>query len=217
MIELIGVEKTFLESNGNRRSIFSGLSWVVPPDVSSCAIMGRSGSGKTTLLRILCGLDIDYRGAYRLAGIELPRSRRAMARIRRERMGIVAQTYNLLSDRNVADNVALGAYGNISRRFVSDCLCRVGLEGCERKRISELSGGERQRVALARALIKSPQVILADEPTGALDEKTEQVIMQLLTSVVAQNGLLIVATHNRAVADWCDRTYRIECGRLLDA
>lgn len=217
MIELVGVEKTFPESNGDGRSVFSSLSWSVPPDVSSCAIMGRSGSGKTTLLRILCGLDIDYRGVYRLAGIGLPRSRRAMARVRRERMGIVTQAYNLLSDRNVADNVALGACGERSKPLVSDCLRRVGLEGCERKRISELSGGEQQRVAIARALIKSPQVILADEPTGALDEETEQVIMRLLTGAVSQNGLLIVATHNHTVADWCDRTYRIERGRLLDA
>ena len=217
MIELTGIGKTYLEANGTERPIFSGLDLNISSDVTSLAILGRSGSGKTTLLRILCGLDIDYRGVYRLAGAELPHSRRAMARVRREQMGIVTQGYDLLPDRNVADNVALGVLnGEDVKGVVSNCLRRVGLEGFERKRIHELSGGERQRVAVARALVKRPQILIADEPTGALDADTERTVMRLLTGAVERAGLLVVATHNQAVADWCCRKYRIENGRLLE-
>ncbi len=214
MIELDGIHKEFTEPDGSRRVLFDDLSLTIESE-HSVAILGRSGSGKTTLLRILAGLDIAYKGRYTFEGSELERRSAAMAKYRREHIGVISQHYDLLSDRNVAQNVALAVAERKERAaVVTRCLERVGLGGFERKRVDRLSGGEAQRVAIARALAKKPQIILADEPTGALDEATEAEILGLFRSLQETGTVFIIATHNHTVAAQCEVQYQLEDRRL---
>ena len=214
MIDLDRIYKEFKEPDGSKRVLFDGLCFAIKSE-RSVAILGRSGSGKTTLLRILAGLDIAYGGTYAFQGVELGKKGAAMAKYRREHVGVISQHYDLLPDRNVAQNIALAVTDRNERAaVVTRCLERVGLGGFERKRVDKLSGGEAQRVAIARALAKKPQIILADEPTGALDEATEAEILGLFRSLQETGTVFIVATHNHAVAAQCEVQYQLEDQRL---
>ncbi|RTE48387.1 ABC transporter ATP-binding protein [Actinobaculum sp. 352] len=214
VIELNGISKDFTEPDGSKRVLFDDLSFAIESE-RSVAILGRSGSGKTTLLRILAGLDIAYSGTYTFEGNQLEKKGAEMARYRRKHIGVISQHYDLLSDRNVAQNVALAVAERKERAdVVTRCLERVGLGGFERKRVDKLSGGEAQRVAIARALAKRPQIILADEPTGALDEATEAEILALFRSLQETGTVFIIATHNHTVAAQCEVQYQLEDRRL---
>lgn len=216
--ELMNVSKTIREPNGELRTIFEGLGFAVGDTERSVALLGRSGSGKSTLLRMLAGLDLDFDGAYVFDGEELTRSPAAMAQHRLETTGIVTQSYDLLPDRDVLANLLLGAVErNGATARASACLDFVGLAGFERQRPGTLSGGEAQRVAIARAMMKRPSVVLADEPTGALDEATETVVLELFERMQAEGATFVVATHSERVAERCDRRLRIVDRRLVDA
>lgn len=204
MIELRGIKKAFEGGRYVQRVIFMDASFELGESERSVAIMGRSGSGKTTLLRMLAGMDLRYEGEYLFMGERLSRDERRMARFRREHVGFVTQSYNLLDDRDVAANVALALNSGKKRACASAALERVGLGGYESRRVHELSGGEAQRVAVARAIVKSPDLILADEPTGALDEESEAGLLDLFDSLAEEGKHLIVATHNDYVASRCD-------------
>lgn len=205
MIKLIGIKKAYHAKNGGTRVIFDDMTFRFPDDMGSMAILGRSGSGKTTLLRILAGLDCDYEGLYLYEGKELVRSATKMAHFRRSRIGYITQNYDLLSDRCVLENVAMGAAKDPKRmEYARECLRLVGLEGYERRDVKTLSGGESQRVAIARALVKKPDFILADEPSGALDEESEAEIMDLFARFEKQGVKFVIATHNAAIASRCD-------------
>jgi len=216
-LELTNVSKTIREPNGELRSLFDGLRFVVGAADSSVALLGRSGSGKSTLLRMLAGLDLDYDGSYLFDDQRLVRSPAAMARHRLERIGVVTQSYDLLPDRTVLANLVLGAVeraGATAR--AAECLEFVGLAGHERRRPGSLSGGEAQRIAIARAMMKRPSVVLADEPTGALDEDTETQVLELFERAQAAGSTFVIATHSDRVAERCDRRFRIVDRRLVE-
>ena len=186
------------------------------------AIMGSSGSGKSTLLNILGILDQYDSGAYHL-GDALVRDldERQAARYRNQYLGFVFQSFHLLSYKTAIENVALPLYyAGVPRRERSEramaLLERVGLADWADHRPSELSGGQKQRVAIARALVNQPRVILADEPTGALDSKTSHEIMALLDEVHAEGMTLLVVTHEPDIAERTQRTIRLRDGRIVE-
>jgi putative ABC transport system ATP-binding protein len=217
VIELRSVIKTVREPNGEERCLFDGAD-LDTGDATSVAVLGRSGSGKSTLLRMLAGLDVDYGGEYAFRGERLVASSGAMTRHRLAHLGIVTQGYDLLPDRDVLANVVLGAHGMprvIRRRIAEEAIQAVGVGHLASKRPAKLSGGEAQRVAIARAIAKRPAVVLADEPTGALDETTETAVLELFTRLQAGGTRFVIATHSDRVAAHCERRVRIEGARLV--
>jgi putative ABC transport system ATP-binding protein len=182
-------------------------------------VLGRSGSGKTTLLTILGGLLTQDEGEVRVLGHDIaamrPRDRRSL--IRRE-VGWVFQTAGLVPSLLASENVAFALYINgdeadVDAR-VAEALRRVGLGARARHRTDELSGGEQQRVALARALVKSPALLLADEPTSQLDAETSRSVIQLIKEVSLEGTTVVVATHDEALEEVADSVARLEDGRI---
>jgi putative ABC transport system ATP-binding protein len=221
LIELSGISREVLLPDESVLPILTGVDLSVAPG-EHVSIVGRSGSGKSTLLNLLGLLDTPTSGAYLLDGepTEGLRARRR-SRLRGEVFGFVFQQFNLLPRRTAAENVAaplLYARGRdylTRRRAAREMLDRVGL-GSRADQVPErLSGGEQQRVAIARALVRSPRVVLADEPTGALDVETGAQVMALLAQATAENGAaLVTITHDLSVAALASRRYRLSAGRL---
>jgi putative ABC transport system ATP-binding protein len=184
------------------------------------AVMGPSGSGKSTLLQCAAGLDRPDTGEVWLAGQEIGRLREPkLTETRRQLVGFVFQSYNLLDSLSVWHNVLLPqrlAGVRPDQRWAHEVMRRVGLTGRENDRPGQLSGGQRQRVALARALASRPQVIFADEPTGALDLATGRGVLGLLREAVDDLGTTIVmVTHDPAAAAWADRVVFLADGRVV--
>lgn len=183
------------------------------------AIIGPSGSGKTTLLLILTGLDTATEGHISIGSESLlGMSGDDRADLRRERIGIVFQSFHLIPSLTARENVALPleiAGLSNSRQRAMNMLEKVGLSDRHNHYPSQLSGGEQQRVAIARALIHEPELIVADEPTGNLDEQTGDLIMQLLFDLNRDSGTtLLLVTHDTELAARCDRTLKLQDGRL---
>jgi putative ABC transport system ATP-binding protein len=185
---------------------------------SFTAVLGVSGSGKSTLLQCAAGLERSSSGAVRLCGNELSRlSQRKQAVLRRRRVGFVFQELNLLPELTVAENIALPL--RLDRRpagkaDIEHAASRVGLSGSQlRRRPAELSGGQQQRVAIARALITRPDVIFADEPTGALDPHTAAGVLRLLRDA-ADGTTVVIVTHDPQVTRFCDQAVFLYAGRL---
>ena len=187
----------------------------------SVAIMGRSGAGKTTLMNIIGCLDTFDAGSYQLDGVNVAAlSDEKLAHLRNEKIGFVMQDFALLPHKSVLFNVMLPMYfGQTPRReMVSKAktvLEKLGMSAQEKKRVNQLSGGQKQSVALARALVKSPALLLADEPTGALDSQTGKEIMQLLLERNREGVTLIIVTHDEQVAAYCQRTIVISDGKIV--
>ena len=189
------------------------------------AIMGASGSGKTTLMNILGCLDRPSGGQYFFEGVDVAElSEPDLARIRSTRIGFVFQSFNLLARASALENVALPLFyadGGAARRSqrrarAADTLRGLGLGDRERNTPSQLSGGQQQRVAIARALINGPSVILADEPTGNLDSRTSDEILDVLRALNRAQGVtVIVVTHNPGVAATTDRIVTMRDGRIV--
>ncbi len=187
------------------------------------SLMGPSGSGKSTLLQILAGLLTPTAGTVRIAGEELTRmSSDERAQCRRRRIGIVLQRDNLHSDLDVAGNIALpmhidGQPGAAIRERVTELLNEVGLADRRHGRTNQISGGEAQRTALAVALAARPDVLLADEPTGELDEETAATVLDLIERARATHGMTVVAvSHNPMVAERADRRLVMRDGLISD-
>ena len=183
------------------------------------AVMGPSGSGKTTLLQLAAGLDSPTRGEVHLGDRSLGGlGERALARLRRERIGFVFQSFNLLAALTAEQNVALPsrlAGRRLPRGAVREALAGVGLGDRARHRPAQLSGGQQQRVALARALVGQPEVLFADEPTGALDTRAGREVLALLRRTVDAGGrTLVMVTHDPSAAAWADRVVFMADGRL---
>lgn len=187
----------------------------------SVAIMGRSGAGKTTLMNIIGCLDTFDEGSYQLDGVNVAAlSDEKLAHLRNEKIGFVMQDFALLPHKSVLFNVMLPmCFDQTPRReMVSKAktvLEKLGMSAQEKKRVNQLSGGQKQRVALARALVKSPALLLADEPTGALDSQTGKEIMQLLLERNREGVTLIIVTHDEQVAAYCQRTIVISDGKIV--
>jgi putative ABC transport system ATP-binding protein len=214
---LHGVTKTYRLG----RSTITALRDVdlVFPRHSCTAVMGASGSGKTTLLHCAAGLDRPTSGQVILAGQDLGPLREAqVTRLRRDRVGFVFQSFNLMPSLTVELNVALPARlagRRCRRQEIRDALDTVGLAGRAGSRPAELSGGQQQRVAIARALITGPEVIFADEPTGALDAGTGHQVLGLLRGLVDTGGrTVIMVTHDPVAASCADRVIFIADGQV---
>ena len=186
------------------------------------AIMGTSGSGKSTLMNILGCLDQPTQGVYLLAGEEVEvMTQDQLASIRNRRIGFVFQQFNLLPRTSALENVELPmVYAGVSvaerRTKALAALERVGLAERGNHTPAELSGGQQQRVAIARALANSPQLILADEPTGALDSQTSEDIMRLLAELNAQGMTVVIVTHESDIAAWARRKIVFKDGRVVE-
>jgi putative ABC transport system ATP-binding protein len=184
------------------------------------AIMGASGSGKTTLLNLLGCLDKPTSGNYYLDGREVSKlTSNELAAVRGKKIGFIFQTFNLLSRLTALANVELGmtySDGEIDRARAIDALTKVGLAERIYHRPLELSGGEQQRVAIARAIVKNPTLFLADEPTGQLDSKSGEEVINIITNLHADHNItLLMVTHDPAIARRCQRIIRIKDGELV--
>jgi putative ABC transport system ATP-binding protein len=189
------------------------------PSGSFTAVMGPSGSGKSTLLHVAAGLDRPDAGSVTLGEVELTRlSERRLTILRRKRIGFVFQAFNLMPSLTVTQNIALPLRldGRRARRAdVREAAARVGLADRMRHRPAQLSGGQQQRVAIARALVTHPEVVFADEPTGALDTRNGRAVLALLREIVDDDGRTVVmVTHDPVAAAYADRVVLLADGRL---
>ena len=185
------------------------------------AIMGASGSGKSTMMNMLGCLDRPTSGRYLFEGHDVGRMSSDMqAKLRSREFGFVFQQFNLLPRMSAIEQVELPlVYQHVRgrRRRAREALARVGLEARMRHKPTELSGGQQQRVAIARALVVNPRVVLADEPTGALDTQTGEEVMAVFTSLVREQGItVILVTHEPEVAAYADRVVRMRDGRVVE-
>ena len=187
------------------------------------AIIGESGSGKSTLINIIGFLDDDFEGNYFYNDQAIHDYTRAdFAKLRNQHVGFVFQNFKLIRDISIAENVILPLlYAGVGRlqakKTAARVLSRVGLGGYDDKLPTELSGGQQQRVSIARAIIANPDFLIADEPTGALDTKTSQEIMDLFKQLnQTQHTTIIMVTHDPRVAEQCERVVKIIDGRIVD-
>ena len=188
------------------------------------ALRGRSGSGKSTLLNLISGIDAPDKGEVEVAGLNITTiSERDRTLFRREHIGFVYQAFNLVSTLSVSDNVRLvlelnGIDEPQASNRIAEMLAAVGLADRAGSFPDVLSGGEQQRVAIARALVHRPSLLLADEPTGNLDDKTAAGVLELLDRLVRENGgTMIVATHSATAANYCDRVLELHGGAIKPA
>ena len=219
MIRLDNVRKTFTAGESKIHAL-DGVSLDIERG-EFVAIMGRSGSGKSTMMNIIGLLDRPDEGAYLLSGRNVASlSEHARARLRGSAFGFVFQSYSLLPRMSALEQVELPLiYQGVRdrRRRAAEALVRVGLADRIGHRPTQLSGGEQQRVAIARSLVVDPLVVLADEPTGALDTATGHEVMTLLSDLVDQHGMtIILVTHEPEVAAFAHRTVRMRDGQIIE-
>lgn len=187
------------------------------------AIIGESGSGKSTLLNIIGGNIKKNSGSYMFQGKEFETlTKKERAEIKNKGIGYITQNFNLIEDISIYNNVKLPLLFNTNikldqiRSLVAEVVNQVGLLEYIDKKINRISGGQKQRVAIARAIVNQPKLIIADEPTGALDSKTTVKIMELLRRINEKEGItLLIATHNNYVAEMCSRVITLQDGRII--
>ncbi len=220
MIAINQIHKSYVTGQ-NSLHVLKGIDLKIEAG-EMISIMGASGSGKSTLLNILGILDNFDSGAYYLNGLKIDRlTERKAAQLRNKMLGFVFQSFNLVSFKNAMENVALPLYyQDVPRKkrnmIAMEYLERMGLKEWAHHLPNELSGGQKQRIAIARALIGKPKVILADEPTGALDSATSLEVMDLLQEINATGITIIIVTHEHDIAKRTGKTIRITDGNITD-
>ena len=221
VIELNSIRKAY-QTGSQSLTVLKGIDCTIE-EGELVAIMGSSGSGKSTLLNVLGLLDDFDEGSYLLNGQNMDGlSEKAAARYRSDFLGFVFQSFNLISYKTALENVALPLYyqGVPRKERQAKALAylqKVGLADWAEHLPNQMSGGQKQRVAIARALIASPKVILADEPTGALDSVTSDEVMSLLKEINKEGITIVVVTHENEIANQCDRIIRLKDGRIEGA
>ncbi len=219
VVKLTGLTRSF-EQGGERIDVLRGIDLAIQPG-EIVALVGPSGSGKSTMLQAVGLLEGGFGGKIEIDGIDATSlSSNGRTTLRRDHLGFVYQFHHLLPDFNAQENVVLpqmvaGKTREEADQRASDLLDALGLGSRKTHRPSQLSGGEQQRVAVARALANRPNLVLADEPTGNLDEKTaDRVLAQFLELVRGEGSAALVATHNERLAAKMDRTFRLHEGLL---
>lgn len=219
MICLKDVSKIYNQGKANETQALQHVTLTIKKG-DMVAITGPSGSGKSTLLHIIAGIDAQTSGVYEYDGNDVRKmSDRGKCELRNEKIGIILQDFGLLGNDTVLRNICLpeiiaGTYKKSFDKKVRVLLQQVGLEGLEHKKVNQLSGGQRQRVAICRALAMDAEVIVADEPTGALDLSNTESLMDLLERLNKQGITVIIVTHDPYVANRCTMEYVIEDGKL---
>ncbi len=219
MIELCDVYKIYDEGENEVRAL-DGISFFIDRG-EFVAIVGKSGSGKSTCMNMIGALDVPTRGTYKLDGTDVSTlSDNQLAEIRNKTLGFVFQQYNLISKINIFENVELpliyqGLPAKVRKKKAMEALERVGLADRSHHMPNQLSGGQQQRVSIARALAADPPVILADEPTGALDSKTGRDVMKFLLELHEGGKTVILITHDISIAECAKRIIRIHDGKII--
>ncbi len=221
LIEMQGIVKTYNVGKENELEILHGIDLTVYPG-EFVAIVGESGSGKSTLMNIIGVLDQPTAGSYRLDGVDVQRaSRDEMSEVRNKKIGFVFQNFNLIGRTTAQRNVELPMlYAGVGARQreqrARELLAMVGMEQRRFHQPNELSGGQKQRVAIARSLVNDPAILLADEPTGALDSETSRHVMDIFHTLHRQQGKTIVLiTHSQELAAECPRVITLKDGNII--
>ena len=222
IIELKHIVKRFFVGKPNELEILHGIDLQVK-EGEFLSVIGESGSGKSTLMNIIGALDRPTEGEYRLADVDVCQAKdRRLSEIRNQQIGFVFQTYNLIARTSAVANVELPMlYGSVPKKErnarAKELLEMVGMADRMSHRSDELSGGQKQRVAIARAMANNPSIILADEPTGALDSETGRLIMDIFHKLHEEQGKTIVLiTHSKELAEETQRIVTLKDGRIVD-
>lgn len=221
MITLNQIKKVYNPGKANEFEALHGASLEIA-DGEMVAVIGKSGAGKSTLLHILACIDSYEGGEYRIDDTLVKGlSEKKLAQIRNEKIGMVMQDFALVEDFSAIENVLLpldfAKQKKANRRELAmAALKSVGMDSMAKKTVSQLSGGQKQRVAIARAIVNEPSVILADEPTGALDSKTAQEIMDVFKELHSRGKTIVIVTHDMGIAEQCERIIEIADGCVTD-
>lgn len=213
-IEVHGLKKGYGDDT-NRTEVLRGLDFTMERG-EICVLLGPSGSGKSTLLNIIGGIDSADSGYVSIDGEKTADMKeKELTRYRRNHLGYVFQMYNLIPNLNVKENIEVGAYLSESPLEINELLKTLGLYEHRHKLPNQLSGGQQQRTAIGRAIIKNPDILLCDEPTGALDYKTSKEILQLIEDINQKYGnTVIMVTHNDAIKNMADRVIKLRDGQI---
>jgi putative ABC transport system ATP-binding protein len=211
-LEIKDLRKGFGEGE-TRQEVLQGINFSVAKG-EICTLLGPSGSGKSTLLNIIGGIDSCDSGSISINGDELTgMGEAALTQYRRRHLGYVFQLYNLIPNLNVKENIEVGAYISDDPLDVNELLDVLGLAEHKHKLPNQLSGGQQQRVSIGRAIVKNPDILLCDEPTGALDYKTSKEILRLIEDINKKyNNTVLIVTHNEAIRFMADHVIRLRDG-----
>lgn len=213
-LEIHDLKKSFGSGN-NRTEVLKGIEFTANKG-EICVLLGPSGSGKSTLLNIIGGIDSPDDGYVAIEGEKMKdMTEKALTRYRRRHLGYIFQMYNLIPNLNVKENIEVGAYLSEKPLEIDDLLKTLGLYEHRHKLPNQLSGGQQQRTAIGRAIVKNPDILLCDEPTGALDYNTSKDILNLIEEVNHKYGnTVIMVTHNDAIKYMADRVVQLRDGQI---
>ena len=211
-LEIVNIKKGF-GSGESRQEVLRGMDFTVAKG-EFCVLLGPSGSGKSTLLNIIGGIDNPDSGYISINGDKLEdMGEKGLTQYRRKHLGYVFQMYNLIPNLNVKENIEVGAYLSDNPLDIDDLLKTLGLYEHRHKLPNQLSGGQQQRVSIGRAIVKNPDILLCDEPTGALDYNTSKEILKLIEDVNEKYGnTIIMVTHNEAIKNMADHVIKLRDG-----
>ena len=213
-LEIKNIKKHFGEGE-SRVEVLKGIDIEIEKG-EFCVLLGPSGSGKSTLLNIIGGIDAADEGYISINGEKTAdMNEKALTLYRRKHLGYIFQMYNLIPNLNIKENIEVGAYLSDNPLDVDDLLKTLGLYEHRHKLPNQLSGGQQQRTAIGRAIVKNPDILLCDEPTGALDYNTSKEILQLIEDVIKKYGnTIIMVTHNDAIKQMADRVVKLRDGMI---